>query len=91
MDEQKQKRVVQWVTVAIVTVMFVLTVLLTIQFVKIHQLKTTEETLQNHLTELEQSILHYSSENNYLESSEFVEDYAREVLGYGLNGETRFR
>lgn len=91
MTNEKQVKVAKLVTIAVVAILFLLVSTLIFQFVKINHLKNSQQDLQNQLTQLEQNIIYYSSENGYLESSEFVEDYAREVLGYGLNGETRFR
>jgi cell division protein FtsB len=87
----KPKKSVKFITVAVVAVLFVLMVVLVVQFVQITHLKNSQDMLQNQLDQLEQNIVSYNSENDYLESAEFIEDYAREVLGYGLLGETRFR
>lgn len=89
--EQKNVKIAKILTISVATVMFLLCVVLVFQFVKISNLKQHQKELSSRLTELEKSILHYDSENSYLESSDFIEDYAREVLGYGKAGEVRFK
>jgi cell division protein FtsB len=60
------------------------------QFAKIGNLQKKEEELNNHLNALEQQIVEYTNENNYIKSNEYLEDYAREVLGWGKEGEMYF-
>lgn len=91
MNNQKQIRTAKFLSITVVTVMFLLAVVLVFQFVKIYHLKSEENQLNKYLQQLENDIIHYSSENAYLKSDKYIEDYAREVLGYGLNGETRFK
>lgn len=91
MQNAKQTKMVKIVTVTVAAVLFLVVTVLVFQFVQISSLKSKEALLQSKLDQLEQSIVTYSNENDYLSSADFVEDYAREVLGYGSAGETRFR
>lgn len=78
-------------TVTVIAVLFVLSVVLFVQFMSLARLRSTQAELQSYLSELQQSIDQTQDENSYLASDEFIEDYAREVLGYSTTGETRFR
>jgi cell division protein FtsB len=85
------QKVVKILSAAIVALIFVLGIVLVFQFIKIANLKEKQQLLQTELNRYEQQILNYSSENEYLNSPQFFEDYAREVLGWGKVGETRFK
>lgn len=91
MNNEKQIRTAKILSITVVAVLFLLAVLLVFQFVKINHLKSEEYKLNKYLQQLENEIINYSSESAYLNSDKYIEDYAREVLGYGLNGETRFK
>lgn len=90
-NNQKQVKFVRIFTMVIVTLLFFLGVALGFQFYSINTLNSEKTQLENKLNNLQQQIVDLSSENSYLESDSFVEDYAREVLGYGTAGQSRFR
>ena len=91
MNKQKQFKVAKAISIAVVTVLFLLSIVLIVQFVQINTLQNKQDQLQSQLETLENQIVNYSDQNDYLASDEFIEDYAREVLGFGLTGATRFR
>ena len=91
MQNERKLKLLKSVSITVVTVLFLLVTVLVLQFVQFKILKTSEQQLQTQLNQLEEDIINYSSENEYLASDEFVEDYAREALGYGISGNTRFR
>ena len=86
---QKQNAI-KWISIVCAVLIFVLTIVLIFEFVKINQLKRSEQSLLNSVQQLEKNIIDYTNTNNYLNSEEFVEDYARENLGWGKDGEIRF-
>jgi cell division protein FtsB len=79
---------------ALAVVLFVtLLVLLTVQYVKINQLENTQAKLNTELTALMEARQNYESEYTYIENNynEYVEDYVREVLGWGRENEIKFQ
>lgn len=87
----KKEKTVKLISVICAILMFALICVLVFQFVKIGNLKKKEKELNNHLNSLEQQIIDYTNENNYLQSNEYLEDYAREVLGWGKENEMYFK
>lgn len=87
----KNEKVVKLISIICAIVMFALICVLIFQFTKISNLKNKENQLKGHLSSLEQQIVDYTNENNYLQSKEFLEDYAREVLGWGKENEMYFK
>ena len=83
----KNEKTVKIISVICAVVSFVLVCVLIFQFVKIGNLQKMEEELTKHLNALEQQIV---DENNYIQSNEYLEDYAREVLGWGKENEMYF-
>ena len=61
------------------------------KLINIANLNNKEKALQKRLSDVEQSIVNVTNQNNYLNSSEYLEDYAREVLGWGKDGEVIFK
>ena len=86
----KNEKTVKIISVICAVVSFVLVCVLIFQFVKIGNLQKKEEELTKHLNALEQQIVDYTNENNYIQSNEYLEDYAREVLGWGKENEMYF-
>ena len=87
----KNEKVVKLISIICAIVMFALICVLIFQFARISNLKNKENQLKGHLSSLEQQIVDYTNENNYLQSKEYLEDYAREVLGWGKENEMYFK
>lgn len=87
----KNEKVVKLISVICAMLVFALVCVLVFQFVKINNLKQKEKELEISLNVLEQQIVDYTNENNYLKSNEYLEDYAREVLGWGKENEMYFK
>lgn len=87
----KNEKVVKLISIICAIVMFALICVLIFQFTRISNLKNKENQLKGHLSSLEQQIVDYTNENNYLQSKEYLEDYAREVLGWGKENEMYFK
>ena len=87
----KNEKVVKLISIICAIVMFALICVLIFQFTRISNLKNKENQLKGHLSSLEQQIIDYTNENNYLQSKEYLEDYAREVLGWGKENEMYFK
>jgi cell division protein FtsB len=83
-------KVVKLISIVCAALMFILTCILVFQLVKISNLKTKEKDLSTTLANLEKEIGDYTNENNYIQSNEYLEDYAREVLGWGKENEVQF-
>ena len=66
--------------------MFVSIITLTLQFIKIANLKEKNEKLESYRTQLTEQINDYNTTNAYYDNNrtEYLENYAREVLGWGL-------
>lgn len=83
-------KAIKWISVVTVVLIFILAIVLVFEFVKINELKNKEKLLLNSVSNMEQSIVDYTNANDYLNSSDYVEDYARENLGWGAENEIRF-
>ena len=81
----KKIKTVKAITIISMIVMFICIIILSLQLVKINNLKTQASTLQSHKEQLIDDINNYSSANNYYGNnrSEYLENYAREELGWG--------
>lgn len=91
MQNEKQEKLVKIITATVVSVVVLLSIILVYQFISIANLRNKEQTLNTQLETLEEDIYNYSQENAYLQSPEFFEDYAREVLGWQKTNETKFK
>lgn len=85
-----KEKTVKLISVICAVVSFVLVCVLLFQFVKISNLQQKEKELTQNLQSLEQQIMEYTNEKNYTSSNEYLEDYAREVLGWGKENEMYF-
>lgn len=87
----KKFNAVKLISVICAVLFFALTIILIVEFINIANLNNKEKALQARLSDVEQSIVNVTNQNNYLNSSEYLEDYAREVLGWGKDGEVIFK
>ncbi len=87
----KKLNVVKLISVICAILFFALVIILIVEFINIANLNNKEKALQKRLSDVEQSIVNVTNQNNYLNSSEYLEDYAREVLGWGKDGEVIFK
>lgn len=87
----KKFNAVKLISIICAVLFFALTIILIVEFVNIANLNNKEKALQARLSDVEQSIVDVTNQNNYLNSSEYLEDYAREVLGWGKDGEVIFK
>lgn len=85
----KKVRNLKIITIFTMIIMFICIIILTFQFVKINNLKSQTSTLQSQKEQLIEDINNYSSANNYYGNnrSEYLENYARENLGWGEKDE----
>ena len=87
----KKLNVVKLISVICAILFFALVIIWIVEFINIANLNNKEKALQKRLSDVEQSIVNVTNQNNYLNSSEYLEDYAREVLGWGKDGEVIFK
>lgn len=87
---EKQVKTIKIITAITVVIMFVCIIILACQLVKIGNLKEKTNELQTQKEQLIQDIYNYDSTNSYYNNnrSEYLENYAREMLGWGENDET---
>ena len=90
MQEQKLKRNLIIFTVLSVVIIFAMVIGLIFQYAYFWSLKNKQDALNKTLEELKTQHSLYQSEYEYKSSEEFVEDYAREVLGWGKEGSTYY-
>ena len=83
----KKAKVITISTVITCIVIFVCAIILVCQFIKIANLREKTANLETYKQQLEQQINNYDSANNYYSNTEYLEKYAREVLGWGLDNE----
>jgi cell division protein FtsB len=69
--------------------MFICTIILICQLVKIGNLRNTASQLETQKEQLLEDINSYTTANNYYTNNrtEFLEDYARDELGWGKKDE----
>lgn len=90
---EKKFKGIKITTIIACVVIFLCIIILTIQFVKIGNLKEKNSNLENYKAQLIESINNYDSTNDYYNNNrtEYLESYAREVLGWGLDGDTWYK
>ena len=91
MTEAKIKRKIVITTVLAVLLVFVLVVLLIFQYVSFWNLKHKQNALNEQLQQLQTEKALYEAEYEYKNSDEYIEDYAREVLGWGKEGNIYYK
>ena len=87
---EKKIKAIKFTTIITCIVLFVCVIVLTFQFVKMANLREKLENLENYKSELVNQINTYDATNTYYNNNrtEYLENYAREVLGWGLSNDT---
>lgn len=85
----KKLRNVKIITVVTLIIMFICTIILVCQLIKIGNLKNTTSKLETQKDQLLEDINNYNTANNYYSNNrtEFLEDYARDELGWSKKDE----
>lgn len=85
----KQVKTIKLITIISIVVMFACIIILSCQLVEIGNLKEKNRQLSTQKEQLIEDIYNYNSTNSYYGNNrqEFLENYARENLTYGENGE----
>ena len=91
MTEGKAKRNIVITTVVAVLLVFALLVILIFQYVSFWNLKSKEQALNEQLQQLQNERALYEAEYEYKSSDAYIDDYAREILGYGKNGSKYYK
>lgn len=86
---EKNIKAIKIITIITVVIMFVCIIILTCQLFKINNLKEKNQQLQTHKEQLIEDIYNYNTTNSYYGNNrqEYLENYAREMLGWGESGE----
>lgn len=92
MRESTLKLLVKALTALAVIVFAALLVFLTFQYIKLNNLSNTEQALATELNNLVEARENLEGEYDYIENhyNDYIEDYVREVLGWGREGEIKF-
>lgn len=87
---EKKIKGIKIATVLICIIMFVSIIVLALQFIKIANLREKSNYLESYKEELITQINDYDVTNSYYNNNrtEYLENYAREVLGWGQSGDT---
>ena len=83
MTERKLKSIVQIITAAAVSFLFFMLLAITMQYVKLGELNSSEASLENELNALLVERTELTDDLSYIQTQEYVEIYAREILGWG--------
>ena len=86
---EKQVKTIKIITILSIIVMFVCIIILTCQLIKIGNLKEQNKELTYQKEQLLEDIYNYNTSNAYYGNNrqEFLENYARESMFYGKDGE----
>ena len=86
---EKQVKTIKIITILSIIVMFVCIIILTCQLIKIGNLKEQNKELTYQKEQLLDDIYNYNTSNAYYGNNrqEFLENYARESMFYGKDGE----
>lgn len=90
---EKNIKVVKITTILTFVLMFICIIVLTFQFIQINNLRKKTENLESYKSEIVEKINTYDTANDYYNNNrtEYLESYAREVLGWGMTGETWYK
>ena len=86
----KKIKIIKITTVLTSIIIFMCIIVLAFQFTKIANLRSKEKNLENYKSDIINQINNYDTANNYFNNNrtEYLENYAREVLGWGLGNDT---
>jgi cell division protein FtsB len=86
---EKKLKLIKTTTIIASVIMFVCIIVLTCQLFKINNLKEKTNNLQTYKEQLLEDIYNYNTTNAYYDNNrqEYLENYARETLGWGESGE----
>ena len=90
MKEKALKFWVYFIVCVSVLLILGLFVLVVVQICQVKALKRKENELSARLNSLLESEAYYEDASKYVQSNEFIESYAREVLGFGKDGEENY-
>ena len=86
---EKKLKAIKITTILSMIIMFVCIIILTCQLFKINNLKQKNSDLSTQKEQLIEEIYNYNTTNTYYDNNrqEYLENYAREMLGWGTSGE----
>lgn len=90
MTEKKLKTLVNFITIIATIVIFALMLLVIFQMINRTILDAKKVALQNELSSLTTQIEYIENQNENLNDTNYLEQYAREYYGYGKNGEKQY-
>jgi len=87
---EKQVKIIKITTIISIILMFACIIILTCQLISINNLKEKNKSLQLKKDQLIEEIYNYNTTNSYYGNNreEYLENYAREMLGWGEEDET---
>lgn len=85
----KQEKTIKIITIISIIIVFACIIILACQLIKIGNLKEKNKQLSTQKEQLIEDIYNYNTSNAYYGNNrqDFLENYARESLTYGENGE----
>ena len=87
----KTNKVQKIITITLSAIFFVCAIVLLYEFIRIANLKSTQNKLQSNLDSVQTQVYEYAEKNAYYENrANFLEEYAREVYGWGKTDRTYF-
>ena len=86
---EKKLKAIKITTILSIIIMFVCIIILTCQLFKINNLKQKNSDLSTQKEQLIEEIYNYNTTNTNYDNNrqEYLENYAREMLGWGTSGE----
>lgn len=85
MGKNKTKKSIIIQTVIVFSLCLILLVLISIQFVKIWELKSNQNDINNKIAQIQQENKNYSDELDYYNSNDYLEDQAHNENKYNTN------
>ena len=85
MGRNKTKKSIIIQTVIVFTLCVILLILITAQFVKIWELRSSQNDINNKIAQIQQENQNYSDELDYYNSNDYIEDQAHANNRYDSN------